>query len=60
MSNKKSEKNLLTPYEQQILGSLYRSLDYAQCEDLPFAEILTAIQHLEGLNEKRNQLIEVA
>ena len=55
MSNKQSEKNLLTAYEQQILASLYQSLDYAKCEDLPFAEILAAIQHLESLNKKRNQ-----
>lgn len=40
--------NPLTQYEREALTALYASLDFMQCNDLPTAEVLAAIEKIEA------------
>jgi len=43
-----TEQNEMTTYEREILTSLYASLDFMQCNDLPCEEVKNAINSIES------------
>ena len=44
--------NPLSTYEQEVLSSLYASLEFMECNDLPCEDVKTAISKIE---EKTNR-----
>ena len=50
-TNPKRDKimtNRPTPYESEVLTSLYASLDFMQCNDLPCEDVKQAISTIES------------
>lgn len=46
--NNEREKVMISQYEKEMLTALYRSLDFMKCNDLPFDEVVAAINKIES------------